>query len=481
MKIFTGVLLVMAALCARAEFTDTPAQKAARGEKLLRARTVQIDTEFPYYRNRSADSIASEIEVNGLGGVYYFVLRAAAVDREVIAELQKRSIPVAMMALPAMVYLSEPELDALLPADWREWQMIFTGGAMDQYIFIGFNYPEYRAWYKPYLIRMLKENNFDGFTLAEVMYPVTDGPERNPPFYGDISFNFRRDFMRDTGSRAFPDFSDPDSPDYFRRNLDLYLKLVEYRVKVINDFYDDIINSPDGVRAALPGIKIATWTLGINLPDGVSKLRTWEGNDISAMISKVRPDIHFIQTHAPDWSNPALPPDYPLAYLPFFEEIQQTNPHVKIALQADLGSTDAARRDPEWCGKFYEATRKAGIDTTTYYEFSLRWKVYHAAPELKAIEAAGTAAKLRFDQRLGAESAGVMAGRRIGGSTVTGAKVDGNTLTVELDSPLTQGKLTSVDISGVCDDPEARFGADKGKANVSAVKRSRAIKVEPMR
>ncbi|MGE4301663.1 MAG: hypothetical protein AB7F40_08685 [Victivallaceae bacterium] len=473
--------LLLAAFCARAEFSDTPAQKAARAEKLLRAKTVQIDTEFPYYQNRSADSIASEIEVNGLDGVYYFVLRAPAVRREIIDELQKRSIPVALMTLPAMVYLSESELDALLPTGWREWKMEFTGNAMDQYIFIGFNYPEYRTWYKPYLIRTLQDNNFDGFTFAEVMYPITDGPERNPPFYGDVSPNFKHDFMRATGSRSFPDFTHPDSPDYFKRNLDLYLKLVEYRVSVINDFYDDIINSPDGVRAAVPGIKVATWTLGINLPDGINKLRTWEGNDISAMISKVRPDIHFVQTHAPDWSNPALPPDYPLAYLPFFLEIQQTDPHVKIALQADLGSTEAARRDPEWCKKFYEAVRKAGVDTTTYYEFSLRWKVYNAAPELRAIESDGTTAKLRFDQRLGADSAAVITGRRIGGSTVLDARVDGNTLIVELDLPLVEGKLTSLDVSGICDDPQVRFGRDKGKTNVSDVKRSRALKVEPMR
>lgn len=481
MKKLPTTFMLMAALCAGAEFIDTPELKAARCERLLRAKTVQIDTDFEYYKNRSADSIASEIEVNGFGGVYYFVIRDGALNRQVVEELQRRAIPVALMTLPAMVYLTEQELDALLPSNWRDWKVRFTGDAMEQYIFIGFNYPEYRAWYKPYLIKILRDNNFDGFTFAEVMYPITDGPERNPPFYGDVSANFRQSFMQDTGSDAFPNFTAPESSDYFKRNVALYLKLVEYRVKMINEFYNDIINSPDGIRAAVPNIKFATWTLGINLPDGVNKLRIWEGNDIASMISLVKPDIHFIQTHAPDWSNPALPPDYPLAYKPFFEAVHQADPHVKIALQADFGSLEPIRRPPEWRKKFYESARNAGVDTTTYYEFSLRWEVYNAAPELKAIEASGTAAKLRFDQRLGADAARIVTGRKIGGATIIDAAVDGNTLILELGSPLAEGKLASIDISGIASDPAVRFGKNKGKANISEAKRSRAIKVTTLR
>lgn len=54
------------------EFHDTPEARRERREKLLHGRTVQIDTAFPYYHNRSNESIASELRVNGFDGVYYY-------------------------------------------------------------------------------------------------------------------------------------------------------------------------------------------------------------------------------------------------------------------------------------------------------------------------------------------------------------------------------------------------------------------------
>ncbi len=459
------MLAASAASTASEPFNDSPEQKALRTEQLLTAYTTQIDTGFPYYQNRSAESIASELELNGFNGVYYFVISPASIVPGLIAELQSRNIPVALMTLPAMVYVSEADLDRMLPPNWREWLVEFTDNSMDTYRFIGFNYPEYNEWYKKYLNKILLDNNFDGFTFAEVMYPITDGPERKVPFYGDVSKNFQKSFMAATGNTEFPDFKNPDSPNYFKTNKKLYNDLVEYRVQVINDFYNDIINGKNGAREAVPDIKFASWTLGINIPDGVNKLRTWEGNDIAAMMKLVKPDMHFIQTHAPDWANPALPATYPEAYMPFFDAIRNANPNVKVALQADLGSLTATRRDPEWCKTFYESCRKAGVDSTTYYEFGLRWKIYNAAPELKQIRTEGNTVKLCFDQRLGADSAKIMTGRLVGRSRITAAKIDGNMIIATVDKPLEAGKEASINVSGVCDDPQVRFGGDQLQLN----------------
>lgn len=309
---------------------------------------------------------------------------------------------------------------------------------MDIYRFIGFVYPEYNAWYKNYLNGMLSGHGFDAFTFAEIMYPIYDGPEKNPPFYGDVSPGFQAAFKRATGSETFPNFTDPADPDYFRTNTGLYRQLVEYRVRTIDDFYDDIINGPGGAREAAPGILFATWTLGINIPDGVAKLREWEGNDIVAMIRRVKPDLHFIQTHAPDWANPALPGDYPLAYQPFFDAVRTANPDVKIGMQADLGSLGPSRRDPAWQKQFYDACRKAGVDTTTYYEFGLRWEIYSQPPRLCEIRRDGDTLLLVFDQRLNAESAMLMKGRELRGKDrsyrIAECRWDGNLLRLKPDA-----------------------------------------------
>ena len=462
MRVTVGAIDLPGAAPAR-EFHDTPEARRERREKLLHGRTVQIDTAFPYYHNRSNESIASELRVNGFDGVYYYTGTDTGLRPGLVGEMQRQKLGVGLMTLPSLVYWSEAQLAERLPAGWRDWLIEFTGSGMDIYRFIGFVYPEYNAWYKNYLNGMLLRHRFDAFTFAEIMYPIYDGPEKNPPFYGDVSPGFQAAFKRATGSETFPNFTDPADPDYFRTNTGLYRQLVEYRVRTIDDFYDDIINGPGGAREAAPGILFATWTLGINIPDGVAKLREWEGNDIVTMIRRVKPDLHFIQTHAPDWANPALPGDYPLAYQPFFDAVRTANPDVKIGMQADLGSLGPSRRDPAWQKQFYDACRKAGVDTTTYYEFGLRWEIYSQPPRLCEIRRDGDTLLLVFDQRLNAESAILMKGRELRGKDrsyrIAECRWDGNLLRLKPDAlPAADEELT-VPVGGVADDPAVRFPA----------------------
>ena len=462
MRVTVGAIDLPGAAPAR-EFHDTPEARRERREKLLHGRTVQIDTAFPYYHNRSNESIASELRVNGFDGVYYYTGTDTGLRPGLVGEMQRQKLGVGLMTLPSLVYWSEAQLAERLPAGWRDWLIEFTGSGMDIYRFIGFVYPEYNAWYKNYLNGMLLRHRFDAFTFAEIMYPIYDGPEKNPPFYGDVSPGFQAAFKRATGSETFPNFTDPADPDYFRTNTGLYRQLVEYRVRTIDDFYDDIINGPGGAREAAPGILFATWTLGINIPDGVAKLREWEGNDIVTMIRRVKPDLHFIQTHAPDWANPALPGDYPLAYQPFFDAVRTANPDVKIGMQADLGSLGPSRRDPAWQKQFYDACRKAGVDTTTYYEFGMRWEIYSQPPRLCEIRREGDTLMLVFDQRLNAESAMLMKGRELRGKDrsyrIAECRWDGNLLRLKPDALPAAGEELTVPVGGVADDPAVRFPA----------------------
>ncbi len=455
-------LLLAAALLASAVSaanppTETAEAKKARVKKLLTAKTAQISTDFPYYQNRSAASIASELEVNGFDGVYYFATSDRVIIPGLVSELQRRGLAVGLMTLPSLVYWSEKALAERLPSDWRDWMIQFTDERMKDYRFVGFVHPRYNAWYKPYLVKMLKDHGFDGFTFAEIMYPIYDGPERAKPLYGDISPAFQAAFKKATGNTAFPNFTEPADPNYFKVNVKLYRELVEYRVKTINDFYDDIINGPGGAREHVPGIVFATWTLGINIPGGVAKLREWEGNDIGAMIRRVRPDMHFIQTHAPDWLNPKLPGNYVNGYKPFFDAVRAADPGLKVGLQTDVGSQGRMRRDPAWMGKFYQTCREQGVDSTTYYEFCLRWEVYNTAPELRKIRQEGEFLALIFDQRLAADAHRVMEGKRIGKYAVSAASTDGNTIRLKLDAIPEPGELLTVPVGGIADDPGVRL------------------------
>ena len=74
-------LLLFIALCVifqsnMAFAIPTPAERA---KILLNAKSVQIDPSMLYYHNRSLESIASEIRVNGFNAVYCFAMSDTAI------------------------------------------------------------------------------------------------------------------------------------------------------------------------------------------------------------------------------------------------------------------------------------------------------------------------------------------------------------------------------------------------------------------
>jgi len=430
-------------------------------DKLLNARTVQIGNDEYFANGRSPRSVVDELRVNDFEAVYFFVTTPYGADKALIQALHDQDIPAAAMLLPSWIYPSAATLDQYLPSGWRAWKEEYTVPVSD--IRIGYVYPEYNTWYKKY-IRELLSFGFDGFTFAEVHFANYDGLLKNPVNFGDVSPGFQAAFKEATGNTEFPDFKNPQSPNYFKRNTKLFKALIEYRVKVINDFYNDIVNAPDGLRAAYPDIVFATWTLGDSSSDGLKKMRLWEGNDVESMVRLVQPDLHIVQTHWPDWLNPALPADYAKTYKPFFQAAKKAKPDVKIGMQADFCSRGIIRRTPEYREKYYETCKKLGIDTTTYYVFHLRWEIYNDAPVLKEIRLDKNTVRLVFDQYLSKDSAEKMLNRQL--QTADGAKWnieqttwDGNTIICKLADnklPAPETKV-SIDVSGVADEPSIRW------------------------
>ena len=464
MRVIFTILFLLTTVLPIAHGTElTP-----RARKLLHGRTVEVDFGFAVYKNRSARSIAEEIVANGIEGVYYFVTAEHGVRKDIIAELHKRGIPVAAMAIASGAYLPVDER----PEGWEKFRMEFTNTRMDEYKFMSFVHRDYAIWMKHRIVRLINEYGFDGFTFAEAMYPITDGLERKDVLYGDISPSFQAAFKNATGDTVFPEFVNAEKPNYYKNIPRIYNDLVEFRIKTVNDFYNEVVNGKDGVREKCPGVFVATWTMGISMPNGVAKLREWEGQDIPSMITQIKPDMHFIQTHWPDWSNHELKGDYPLLYKPFFDLIRKTDPNMPIGFQADLVSEPGARRPPEWQKLFYETCDQLNLDCTTYYVFSLRWAVYREPPELCTVRLLWKdIVELCFDKRISKDCGNLVLNRKMivgddGKSySVKSADVDGNLLMVVLDGDLSGTNEITVDIGGIKDDPEYRL-APKGEVNI---------------
>ncbi|WP_331436848.1 hypothetical protein [Gordoniibacillus kamchatkensis] len=148
-----------------------------------------------------------------------------------------------------------------------------------------------------------------------------------------------------------------------------------------------LINGKDGVRQARHDILVATWSLAIDAgPDSVKLVREFHGLDAAKMISAVKPDLHFLQTHWPDWVKPQseLPGDYIKKYQNFVDQIRSVHPAIKLGVQADIGSGLWMVKDRSWYRLFGDTAKAMGLATWTGYEYHLGKYIYDEAPLPKA-------------------------------------------------------------------------------------------------
>lgn len=188
-------LLTIAVLFAVLPFTATAAdEEVDLKRQMLTASAAHIDPLFGYYHNRSAESIAWELEVNKYNAAYCFAVTPAACSHELTEALHAHNISAVLITFPSWIYLSDEDMDRYLPEEWRSWLMEFTNPEAKKWKFISYVYPEYNEWYAGYLANLVKEYGYDGVTMLEMMYPVYDGLKHTPPEFGDISEGFRQAF-----------------------------------------------------------------------------------------------------------------------------------------------------------------------------------------------------------------------------------------------------------------------------------------------
>lgn len=357
-------------------------------------RSIQVDPTFPYYRGRSAASVAEEIRLAGYEIVHYFVVNERHVNRELIDAFQSCGIRVWAMVLGNGTF----QVDGY-PAQWPSWQMGMLKPVNDGYTRLSPFSEGYRKWKKTAVAELVYRYPFDGFEIAEPYFPEWDGIRRG--VYGDVGPLAEEAFRVYCGC-DMPEFADPGSPRYYKRIPDVYERWVSFRVEAVNGFVDELVNGSGGARSARPDIAVATWSLAVRGGKrSVALLRELQGLEASSMIAKAKPDVHYLQTHWPDWTRGDLPSDYIRDYAPFVQGIRETHPTLPLGVQADIGSARNMIKSGSWWRTMQETAQRLGYKTSTAYEYHIGGYMYKERPKpMKAVRTEWNEIVISFNKRI---------------------------------------------------------------------------------
>jgi hypothetical protein len=412
------------------------------------AKSIQVDPTFPYYRDRSPESIAAELRANGYGWVRYLVTLDSAADAKFVDACRKAGMVVTYTTLGNGVYNTND-----LPSEWPDWRMVYKDPktTIQGYQYLCLNHPDYRRWKKDHITATLGRIPFDGLEIMESFWPAFNGPASL--YYACFCEHCRAAFQRTyPTNRTIPEFIDASSPNYYRTNRKLYRDWIEFRARSVASFLDDIINGPGGVRTRFPKLKVGVWGIADDIPKAVAELKEWEGIDGALLVKTVRPDFYVIQTDWPDWTKPNLAPEYVRGYKPFVDAIRATGSKIPIQVQADNGSHEKCRRGSDWMGKCEAAAREAGMSGVTAYEYHLSLDIYETPPKPMSASGVSNIVTIVFNKRLNATNAVKLTNYQVDTGKLLSARVDGNLVKVEV-----SGRPATVTVRNLADDPARRF------------------------
>lgn len=425
-------------------------------------RSMQIDPAFRYYRDRSPSSIADEIRAAGYSIVEYIVVNDRDIDDALVRALTRRHIGVWYLTFGNGVYRTEG-----LPAGWRSWKMVtradLAGKSLeDGYTRLCLNNPGYRKWKKDQIVQSLTRHPFLGVQIAEPHWP--EYPGIASPAYGCFCRACRDAFRERYGSEAeLPDIIDPTSPQHPDRDPALWKKWLAFRQATLTAFLDDIVNGVDGIRSRAPDARVCTWSLGLMEADGVARVRDIHGEDAGEIVRVVKPDVHCLQTHWPDWIQAELPGDYIRAYQPFLDQIRQADASIPIVFQADIGSQPQNRRSTAWIERFERTALELGAHGSMCYEYFIGSRTYEDPPKVVETVRDGPRVRLLFTKRLDPATASEARNYEIEGATVRSATVDGSVVTLQLTKRLPD-RPVSLTILRIQDAEDRRLFRDKPAA-----------------
>jgi hypothetical protein len=421
--------------------------------------SVEVDHGFPYYKSRTAESIAAEIRANGYRIVHYVVTADSNIDAAQLRAYHRENMGVWYSTIGNGAYSTKD-----LPAGWQAWRMITRSDLLgkplnDGYTRLCLNNPAYRAWKKAQIARVLRTHPFDGIDIMEPHWPEYPGP--SSPAYACFCPQCKIAFSRMfPGEKEPPDVIHPDSPRSPSRNPALWKRWLEFRRRSLTAFLNDLVNGKGGIRESAPTVKVCTWTLALSEKDGLRRVREDSGEDAADIARVVRPDLHCFQTHWPDWTRADLPPDYVSAYRPFIVQIRAAAPKLPLMIQADIGSQKQNRRDWQWVHGFEQASAALGASSTTLYEYFIGTYIYQDPPRIAEVRSTPATIQLRFTKRVDPAQASKPERYKIAPGRVITARVDGSVVNLSVEGPHS-GDPCSVTATNILDLPGVRLFDDR--------------------
>jgi len=394
-------------------------------------RSVTIDPVFPYYRDRSPASIAAEVRANGYNIVRYILTADSNVNPALVAALHREHIGVWYLTFGNGTYSTKD-----LPRGWEAWKMVTRSDLAGEPLKEGYtrlclNNPRYRAWKKAQIVRTLRRCPFQGVDIVEPHWPEYPGIKSKA--YGCFCPHCLAAFTKMfPDESALPDILDPNSPHSPQRNPELWKKWLAFRQASLTDFLNDLVNGRDGIRQRAPQAQVSLWTLALAEDNALKRIREDSGEDAGEIVRVVKPDMHCLQTHWPDWLRRKLPPTYVERYRPFIDQIRKVDRDLPIMIQADIGSKKANRRSWEWIETFEQACNRLGVGSTTAYEYFVGGYMYTDPPQVTEVRRQGRHVELRFTKRLERASATDPGHYDITPGSIIKVQVDGSTVRLSL-------------------------------------------------
>lgn len=440
-----------AALLAAALMTTAPPMaRAARptAAALLRGPGAEVDPGFPYYKDRSAESIAAEVAANGYKHVHYVATADSTIREDLVRAFKKEGLPVWYLTFCHVAYST-----ADFPPGWEAWRMKLRASPGKEYTRLCMNDPGYIAFKRKHIAEVMRKFPFDGVELVEPFWPDVPGPET--PTYGCLCEDCRAAFLRDNPDETdIPEFTDAASPRYYKTDAALYQKWVEFRVRSIGRFLNAVLAD---ARRDDPRTRVLVWSLAQQGKDAVALLREAQGNDAPELVRAARPDAWCFQTNWTDWSRSDLPADYLEAYQPFLDNLRATAPTLPVAFQVDTGSLKPSRQTYGWLVEADRTAQRMGATGTINYEYFITKSMYDDAPRLVWVRPRTGGVTLVYQKRVDAGRAADVTNYRVtdaGGRplTITGAKPDGNMIHLGVRG-LDAGRKYTVRIEETVDTP----------------------------